>query len=95
MGGTPDIGGVRRDFMFILFYLHPPEALPIEGELSEGLRGSFLLNHNFNFVLVVHVRHSQTSLPLLSLNHNFLTINDIHTLGRVDNATTHEIVDGC
>ena len=45
MGRTPDIGGVRRGFMFILFYLHPPEALPIEGELSEGLRGSFSLNH--------------------------------------------------
>ena len=71
MGRTPDIGGVRRGFMFILFYLHLPEALPIEGELSEGLRGSF------------------------SLNHNFLTINDIHTLCGVEHAATHEIVDGC
>ena len=31
----------------------------------------------FNFVEVVHVRNSQASLTLLSLNRNFLTILDI------------------
>lgn len=53
----------------------------------------FLLNHNFNFVLVVHVRHSQTSLTLLSLNHNFLTIHDVYALGGVEHAATLQIVN--
>ena len=52
-----------------------------------------LLNHNFNFVLVVHVRHSQTSLPLLSLNHNFLTTNNVYTLGGIEHAATLQIVN--
>ena len=39
------------------------------GELSEGLRGSF------------------------SLNHNFLTIHDVYSLGGVEHAATHQIVD--
>ena len=28
--------------LFYFFYHSPPEALPIEGKLSEGLRGSFI-----------------------------------------------------
>ena len=51
-----------------------------------------LLNH-FNFVIVVHVRHSQMNLPLLSLNHNFFTVHDVDTLLHLLYAATSELVD--
>ena len=53
-----------------------------------------LLYNHFNFVLVAHVRHSQTCLPLHSLNHNFLAIYNIHTaLLHGGHFATHEVID--
>ena len=60
-------GGMALLFLFLL--LNPPEALPIEGELSEGLWGSLL-------------------------NHNFLTVNNIHAaLHHGSYLAAHEVVD--
>ena len=52
-----------------------------------------LLNHNFNFVLVVLVRYKQANLLLLSLNHNFLTVHDVDTLCRSSYFLTLEVVN--
>ena len=49
--------------LFYFFYHSPPEALPIEGELSEGLRGSFTLQSPY---------HSQRRLPSLHSAHGGL-----------------------
>ena len=53
------------------------------------------LNHNFNFVLVVHAWHSPASSSLLSLNHNFLSVYDVDTLKTlgVGDATAVEVID--
>lgn len=53
-----------------------------------------LLYNHLNFVLVAYVRHSQTCLPLHSLNHNFLAIYNIHTaLLHGGHLAAHKVID--
>ena len=52
------------------------------------------LNHDFNFVLVIHVRQKGNCVPLLiSLYYDLLAILNVDAFGGVRHGTAEEVVE--